>query len=423
MSWTIKGKPFKITKQPDKLRYNEGNFISSRNDAVFPAAGRTGVPVTVDHAPCGYWWNSGQGRRGIVRTLVPGSRWIDMGGGAYSTIGDLAVYKGDLYASGGSGYQNDTGLTFYKWYSDPGEFRLVCSHNDENSGGRTYLAVIENGTYHGVYMVQDGGWWYAPDSYRWSTSTGYTMFDDHNGVFNSILAILDSYVLGGFGSSLRGTDGIKPFDVLINQNEGNLYSLVVLGDYVYACSSLFDYANHDNSRAGILMRVSLYDLVRKFATPTFAPVWQDICNALPHGSPVKLSVIGSLTVYNNYIYGASTGHNNNYDGYTDYLVRWKPGMTDWEIVIPGTTSRSGPYYCRPMRVFQGKLYSVGYSSDGALYQFQDDTKTWKRVAAKLNNQDVVCLMEWNGDLYGGAYNGHLYKWDSYYIESEEIIFT
>jgi len=56
-SWTIKGKPFKITKQPDKLRYNEGSSIRSRATPVFDLDDETGIPITPDHAPCGYWFN------------------------------------------------------------------------------------------------------------------------------------------------------------------------------------------------------------------------------------------------------------------------------------------------------------------------------------------------------------------------------
>jgi hypothetical protein len=51
----------------------------------------------------------------------------------------------------------------------------------------------------------------------------------------------------------------------------------------------------------------------------------------------------------------------------------------------------------------------------ALYEFQDSTLTWKRVAPELAGRKITCLVEWNDQLYGGTYDGHLYMWDSYYI--------
>jgi hypothetical protein len=41
-------------KSPLKLRYNEGDLISSYQNAI-PDINFTGVPITVDHMPCGYW--------------------------------------------------------------------------------------------------------------------------------------------------------------------------------------------------------------------------------------------------------------------------------------------------------------------------------------------------------------------------------
>jgi hypothetical protein len=439
MSWKDKGTPFELTKRnwaaakgdwsftpsPDKITYNEGNVISSRDNSEIDLDGKTGVPITAHHEPCGYWWNAHVVSLGSAQGIVPGSRWIDMGVGVYQTVGDLAVYGGELYASGGSGSQNDTGMTFYKWYPTPGEFRLVADRHDENSGGRTYLAVLDGGVADGVYMVQDGGWWYAPDSYRWSSETGYTSYGAHNGTFDSILAIMDRYVVGGFGSSLRGTDGIKPFDVLINQNKGALYSLVEFDDYVYACSTEWNYSVPTSSLCGTLMRVSLNDILLKFAIPATTIEWEYCCDQLPIGTdPNKYSVVSSLTVYNGYIYGITTGFNTNYYGYDDYLVRWKPGMDAWEIVINGTITRNpGPAYRRAMIVFGGKLYSSGQQlRNGALYEFQDSTLTWKRVAPELAGRNITCLVEWNDQLYGGTYDGHLYMWDSLYLTRTQKTF-
>ncbi len=436
MSWKDKGTPFELTKRtwqatkndwdfvpsPDKITYNEGNVISSRDNSEIDLEGKTGVPITTHHEPCGYWWNAHVVSLGSAQGIVPGSRWIDMGVGVYQTVGDLVVYGGELYASGGSSYLNDTGMTFYKWNAEVGEFQLVTSHSDENSGGRTYLAAIDGGAADGVYMVQDGGWWYAPDSYRWGVETGYTSYGSHNGTFDSILALSTGQVVAGFGAfgnSLYGTTGGSYVLLIGSFYSGNLYSLVEFDGYVYACSSYWNYSNPTASPTGTLMRVSLYDIARKFANPSTVTIeWTYCCDQLPIGTdPNKYSVVSSLTVYNGYIYGITTGCSTNYYGYNDYLVRWKPGMDAWEIVINGTiTKTSGPAYRRAMIVFGGKLYSSGQQTrNGALYEFRDATQSWLIRAAELNEEKVTCLVEWNNQLYGGTYGGHLYLWDSYYI--------
>lgn len=264
-------------------------------------------------------------------------------------------------------------------------------------------------------MVQYGGWWYTPDS------SGYTNYGSHNGGFDSILALSTGQIIAGFGAfgnSLYGTTG-GSFVLLIEAfYSGDLYSLVEFEGYVYACSSNFNYSNPPASPSGALMRVSLNDILLKFAIPATTITWEYCCSQLPIGTdPNKFSIISSLTVYGGYIYGISTGHNTNDYGYNDYLVRWKPGMEAWEIVINGTiTKSSAPAYRRVLYVFEGRLYSTGQQlRNGALYRFEDSTLTWTRVAPELGGRNITSLIGWNGNLYGGTYDGHLYMWDSLYL--------
>lgn len=111
MSWKDKGTPFRLTKglwpaakgdwefapTPDKTSYNEGNLIASRDNSEIDLDGKTGVPVTPNHDPCGYWWNAHVVQMETVRTVVPGSRWIDMGFGVYRTVGDLRRLYGAIW--------------------------------------------------------------------------------------------------------------------------------------------------------------------------------------------------------------------------------------------------------------------------------------------------------------------------------------
>jgi len=63
MSWIDDNKgsgPWNFTEQSDKPRYNEGDKIATAANPVW-SNDHSGVPITNEHTPCGYWFKDYSG--------------------------------------------------------------------------------------------------------------------------------------------------------------------------------------------------------------------------------------------------------------------------------------------------------------------------------------------------------------------------
>ncbi|MBW2570355.1 MAG: hypothetical protein JRE47_13585, partial [Deltaproteobacteria bacterium] len=132
-----------FTEQPDKPRYNEGDKIATAANPVW-SNDHSGVPITDEHAPCGYWFkdytpmaynllygagstNSGQlgfsydegfDENGYIPLFVKLSDlqgWRDVSAGGYHTV--AVRLNGDMWGTGdNTSYQ--VGLSDNDWYFD-----------------------------------------------------------------------------------------------------------------------------------------------------------------------------------------------------------------------------------------------------------------------------------------------------------------
>lgn len=165
--------PWNFAEIANKTEYNEGDLIATEDDPVWDVDDDSGVPITPEHDPCGYWFNNH-----VLRDPDNPPSPAPLGGKLYATGMTLGwshhdQYKSFRYVEGGRLF-TDISRSFSAWggvYS-PGSIMIIDGDGalwvwGDNHKGQ--LGVGDWSDHQGSHLVQSGT---ATD---WKmVTTGYT---------------------------------------------------------------------------------------------------------------------------------------------------------------------------------------------------------------------------------------------------------
>ena len=169
-----------FVKQLNKLRYNQGDQISSAKDLTF-STDFTGVPVTPIHDPCGYWHSTPKSRLGFHSNkwedLVISTLSVELGGNPLGTpVEGVPIYEWNLI--------EDNGGHSYDW-----RFRLYQDSDDTIRDGEGNITtpsgtLIDVDLLESIYIIDPdsnyvGGIYNKIDYPQyWNLVKGIWYFDD-----------------------------------------------------------------------------------------------------------------------------------------------------------------------------------------------------------------------------------------------------
>jgi len=351
--------PFAFTPQEDKLRYNEGNLISTHDDPTF-SLDRTGIPITPRHEPCGYWYKDPSS--GIPATLY--NVYAVGENGQFQLGDDGQVNRNEFTIAIDPVVQQAVSWGNFSWILDKNGFVWAwgvnadyqCTDDDVSEvhvpskrtdrPAFTVIAACANGV---MGVTSSGLCYYAGDNVSGTSGFGYT------------------------SANVRNTDGKVPITNIIGCGGG--------ADDLAGVSFLIDINNKLYAAGnGNFWQLGLGDQVDR-DVHTHVPVTQ---------SPIKKIECGlyhTVLLYENgemWVIGRNNRGQCGVGNFDAYITTWTQ--------IPGSWLNMSCNNARHTVAVKndGTLWATGYGGEGQLGQDStDDINIFTQIGVATNWTEVA----------------------------------